>query len=83
MVGLNLLANPNKISIDQIAEQISEVLLHKHGNSESLTRMKRLLTLAIHSLMEHDEQHTILCVDEIFRDSAFRNEIVQKGKILM
>ncbi|MCH5585685.1 DUF87 domain-containing protein [Shimazuella sp. AN120528] len=80
VVGLNLLANPNEIPIDQIAEQIAEVLLHKHGKSESLTRMKRLLTLAVHSLMEHDERHTILCVDEFFRDPTFRTKIVQKGK---
>ncbi|MXQ55521.1 hypothetical protein [Shimazuella alba] len=80
VVGLNLLANPNNNPIDQIAEQIAEVLLHKHGKSESLTRMKRLLTLAVHSLMEHDEHHTVLCVDEFFRDPAFRAQIVQKGK---
>jgi hypothetical protein len=80
VVGLNLLAKPVDIPVDQMAEQIAKVILHKHGKNESFTRMQRLLTLAIHSLIDHDEQHTILSLDEFFRDLDFRAKIVQKGK---
>lgn len=80
VIGLNLLAKPLAGPIDEMAEQIAEVILHKHGKGDSWTRMKRLLTLAIHSLMEHDESHTILCLDEFFRDPVFRAKIVAQGK---
>jgi hypothetical protein len=44
---------------------------------EALSRSKRLMAMAIQSLLEDSETHTILGIDDIFRNKAFRNQVIQ------
>lgn len=80
MIGLNLLHHPKGYTINQVAEQTADVILHKFGQNESLVRSKRLLSMAIHSLLEDKEQHTILGIDDLFRNEDFRNKVLENGK---
>lgn len=80
MIGLNLLHHPEGYTINQVAEQMADVILHKFGQGESLIRSKRLLSMAIHSLLEDNEKHTILGIDDLFRNENFRNKVLQNGK---
>lgn len=80
MIGLNLLHHPEGYTINQIAEQTAEVILHKFGQNESIVRSKRLLSMAIHSLLEDKEKHTILGIDDLFRNETFRQQVLQNGK---
>ena len=80
MIGLNLLHRPKGYTINQIAEQVAEVILHKFGENESIVRSKRLLSMAVHSLLEDKEKHTILGIDDLFRNESFRQKVLENGK---
>lgn len=80
VVAMNLLHVEKDESISQTAEQIADVILYQYDESDYLVRSKRLLTMAIHSLMEDDQTHTLLEVDEFLRNPAFRSKVLQNGK---
>lgn len=80
MIGLNLLHRPEGYTINQIAEQVAEVILHRFGENESIVRSKRLLSMAVHSLLEDKEKHTILGIDDLFRNESFRQKVLENGK---
>lgn len=80
VVALNLLHVDEKESVMQTAEQITDVILYQYDDSETLTRAKRILTMALHSLMEDEQKHTILELDEFLRNPAFRSKVLKNGK---
>ncbi|WP_044641018.1 type IV secretory system conjugative DNA transfer family protein [Risungbinella massiliensis] len=78
-VALNLLHVEEHDSISQTAEQLAEVILYQSDDSDTWIRAKRLLSMAIHSLLEDNHKHTLLEVDEFLRNTAFRSKVLQNG----
>lgn len=75
--SLNLLHKVEGMSTNQLAEQLATVLVTFEEADEALSRSKRLMAMAIQSLLEDSETHTILGIDDIFRNNAFRNKVIQ------
>ncbi|MFC7443205.1 hypothetical protein [Laceyella putida] len=78
--ALNLLHKVEGISTNQLAEQMTMVLVTDEETDEPLSRSKRLMAMAIQSLLEDTETHTILGIDDIFRNKPFRNKVIQNVK---
>ncbi|MDN4593038.1 hypothetical protein [Polycladomyces subterraneus] len=68
------------VPLNEVAESAAEVILSTVPNSDSLSRTKRLLSMAIQTLLEDDQVHTILGIEELFRNDQFRNRVIAKVK---
>jgi len=79
-IGLNLLHKTAGVPLNEVAESAAEVILSTVPNSDSLSRTKRLLSMAIQALLEDDQVHTILGIEELFRNEQFRNRVIAKVK---
>lgn len=79
-IGLNLLHKTAGVPLNEVAESAAEVILSTVPNSESLSRTKRLLSMAIQTLLEDEQIHTILGIEELFRNEQFRNRVIAKVK---
>jgi hypothetical protein len=75
--ALNLLHKPKGVTTNQLAQQASTVLVTGADSSESLLRSKRLMGMAIQSLLEDSRTHTILGIDDMFRNEKFRSSVLQ------
>ncbi|SHE82046.1 hypothetical protein SAMN05444392_103275 [Seinonella peptonophila] len=80
MLGLNLLTKTKGYTVNQVAEQVAEVILYKSGQSESVVRGKRLLTMIVHGLLEDNKEHTILGIDDMVNNPRFRKEVLAEVK---
>jgi hypothetical protein len=80
VVGLNLLVVDSDEPVNEVSERISDILLHKHRQNESFVRTRRLLTMAIHSLLEDENKHTILSIEDFFHSKTFRQKVLQNCK---
>lgn len=77
MIGLNLIAQTEGYNKNQVAEQAAEVILYKSGQTESVVRSKRLLTMIIHSLLEDSQKHTILGIEDMVTNPTFRKQVLE------
>jgi hypothetical protein len=75
--ALNLLHKIEGLPANQIAQQVATVLVTQEGDEESLIRTKRLMSIAVQSLLEDRRSHTILGIDDLFRNHAFRSQVIQ------
>lgn len=79
-VAMNLLHKPKGVSASQVAQNAAEVILGTTGSSSSLTQSKRLLQMALQALLEDEQPHTILGIEEMFRNPAFRAKVLMHVK---
>lgn len=80
VVGLNLLQPIPGVPINEVAEEIAQIILHDTSKSDLYIRSKRLLAMAIHSLLEDDHPHTVLGIDDFLRNEEFRKNVLKNGK---
>ncbi|MBD1370840.1 hypothetical protein IC620_00500 [Hazenella sp. IB182357] len=79
--ALNLLHKVEGMTSNMLAQQTAKVLVTElSSNEESLLRSRRLMGVAIQSLLEDEEPHTILGIDDLFRNLDFRNKVLKKVK---
>ncbi|TCS96954.1 hypothetical protein [Hazenella coriacea] len=75
--ALNLLHKRQGYTTNHLANQVATILVTQDESDESLLRTRRLMSLAVQSLLEDQETHTILGVDDLFRSPDFREKVVQ------
>lgn len=75
--GLNLLLSVQGEDPTQSAQQIATVLCTDPSQEEDVEYSMRLLNMAILSLLEDTQLHTILSVEDIFRHKIVRDRIVE------
>ncbi|WP_124726621.1 helicase HerA domain-containing protein [Staphylospora marina] len=75
--ALNLLHRIEGLSSNQLAHEVATVLVTLAEENESLLRTRRLMGMAVQSLLEDNERHTILGIDDLFRNEAFRKRVLQ------
>lgn len=75
-VAMNLLHKPKGVETSQVAQQAAEVIFGTTGSSSNLTQSKRLLQMALQALLEDTQPHTILGIEEMFRNPDFRSEVL-------
>jgi hypothetical protein len=75
--ALNLLHRIEGLSSNQLAQEVATVLVTLAEENESLLRTRRLMGMAVQSLLEDQEKHTILGIDDLFRNEAFRKKVIQ------
>ncbi|SDZ28549.1 hypothetical protein SAMN05444416_11916 [Thermoactinomyces sp. DSM 45892] len=80
VVGLNLLHSIPDIPVNELSEQIADILLFKQIPGDLQARTRRLLAMAIHSLLEDNVTHTVLGIDDFFRNEKFRQSVLENGK---
>ncbi|GGE28677.1 hypothetical protein GCM10011571_33490 [Marinithermofilum abyssi] len=78
-IGLNLLHKTEGYPLEQVAKQAAELILST-ANSTNLTRTKRYLAKAIQTLLEDDQPHNILGIEDLFRNPDFRAKVTAKVK---
>ncbi len=74
--ALNLLHKIEGYSSNHIAQQVARVLCTLANPGESMLRTQRLLGMAVQSLLEDNQPHTIIGVEDLFRNEAFRNKVI-------
>ncbi|MBA4493658.1 ATP-binding protein [Paenactinomyces guangxiensis] len=75
--GLNLLHKIEGFSTNRIAQNAAMVLVTLADPNESLLRSKRLMGMAIQSLLEDNQPHTILGIEDLFRNQTFREKVIK------
>lgn len=80
VVGLNLLHPIPEIPVNELAEEIADIILFKQIPGDLQARTRRLLAMAIHSLLEDNVPHTVLGIDDFFRNEKFRQSVIENGK---
>lgn len=78
--ALNLLHEIEGLSTNQLAELVATILVTQPESQESLMQTKRLMAMAVQSLLEDNEPHTILGIDDLFRNESFRLKVLQNVK---
>jgi hypothetical protein len=78
--ALNLLHKVKDLATNQIAQQVATVLVTREEDEGALMRTKRLMGMAVQSLLEDNESHTILGIDDLFRNREFRRKVIGNVK---
>lgn len=74
--ALNLLYKNQGYSTNYLAQQATSVLVTKPDENESLLRSKRLMVMAIQSLLEDNQPHTILGIEDLLYNETFRDRVL-------
>jgi hypothetical protein len=75
--ALNMLHRPENVTPGQMAHQLATILVDFEFKEESIERSRRLVEIAVQSLLEDEETHTILGIDDLFRNHQFREKVVK------
>jgi len=78
--ALNLLHKIEGLTTNQLAELVATILVTQPENQEPILQTKRLMAMAVQSLLEDNQPHTILGIDDLFRNEQFRNKVLQNIK---
>lgn len=75
--ALNMLHQPEGLSAGQVAQQLATILIDLEFKDESIERSRRLIEIAVQSLLEDNQTHTLLGIDDLFRNQTFRDKVIQ------
>ncbi|MFD1394203.1 hypothetical protein ACFQ40_00060 [Kroppenstedtia eburnea] len=79
-LALNLLHKAKGYNLETIADQAAELILSVIPGGSNMTRTPMLLSKAIQSLLEDAQSHSILGIEDMFRDKNFRKKVIQNVK---
>ncbi|RAL27032.1 hypothetical protein [Thermoflavimicrobium daqui] len=79
LIGLNFLHKIQNMPLNEAAERIARLLMYDgiKDKNQSIP-LQRILTLAIHALLLDDEPHTLLEVEYMMTNEAFRKQILKR-----
>ncbi|SFI88754.1 hypothetical protein [Thermoflavimicrobium dichotomicum] len=85
LIGLNFLHKIDGMPVNEMAERIARILMYDRtmfdgSQNQNMIPLQRILTLAIHALLLDDQPHTLLEVEYMMTNEAFRKQILKNIK---